>query len=68
MSTETPRLKAIISMRLAQYLIRAGYDLRRVAPSYNHENFVVFLFTESEEIEQSINDYITERDRDNERR
>lgn len=64
MNTESAMCKPVMSMRLAQYLIRHGHDLKRVTPSRNHENFVVFFFEESEEVERSISDYITVKNKE----
>ncbi|SDA29259.1 hypothetical protein SAMN02910447_03006 [Ruminococcus sp. YE71] len=57
MNNTTTEIKAIVSKRLAVYLINNGFDLIDVQPSMVKQGYIVFLFNECPELEHAIDDY-----------
>lgn len=46
--------KAILSLRVAQYLMSEGYNLIRLENSYRHQGKLAFIFEDSEAIEKEL--------------
>lgn len=42
------------SLKLANFLVRAGFDIIKVSDSENNSNFKVFLFNDSKELRNYI--------------
>ena len=61
MAKTTADVKAIISKRLAVYLINSGFELIDVQPSFKNQGFIVFLFDQTDELERAINKYVSQR-------
>lgn len=48
------KLKVIHSLKMAMYLVREGFDIIKVADSFNDKELKVFLFEDSEELTEKM--------------
>ena len=54
---DTKKVKAIFTQKLAGYLMQRGFVLIDIKPNRDNPNRHDFLFGDSSELQQAINDY-----------
>ena len=61
-NTKQQTEKAILSLRVAQSLMKEGYNLIRIEQSNRHRGKLAFIFEYSEEIERELAKFARKRD------
>lgn len=55
------KCKAVLSLRMAVYLIRRGFDVWKIVPSEKISGYQVFMFERTPELETAIEKFRTMR-------
>lgn len=57
MKTETKNFYVIRGLGMANYLVRQGFDIKKVEDNRSNSYFKVFIFEDSEELRTAISQY-----------